>query len=315
VISKKCSCVKYIVITGPTATGKTDAAVALAKKLNGEIISADSMQIYKFMDIGTAKPSVDERGEIPHYLIDELMPDEEYSVAHFAEKAKHIINEATAKGKLPIVAGGTGFYINALVKSTDFTPVDSDDNIRNELYRYAEIHGNSALHDRLKIIDAASAELIHENNKKRVVRAIEYFQLTGKKISEHNALEFVKEQDKNVPVFMLDLERDMLYERINARVDCMIERGLVNEVSDLLNRGFAPSLTSMQGLGYKEIVRHLNGEISLDEAINDIKVGTRRFAKRQLTWFRNKLRVERIDVTGMNTDEAAEVILACMTKY
>jgi len=289
----------YIVITGATATGKTDVAVRLAQEVGGEIISADSMQIYKFMDIGTAKPSLEERGGIPHHLIDELMPDEEYSVAHFAALARERISDITSRGFLPIVVGGTGFYINALVKATQFDEAETDEGLRGELYAFAEAHGNKALHERLAAVDSAAAALVHENNVKRVVRAIEFFYLTGKRISEHNERERVKAQDGNVKVFIFDMERDLLYERINARVDKMIERGLVNEVLELSNKGYAPSLTSMQGLGYKEIVRYLNGEIGLEQAVYDIKIGTRRFAKRQGTWFRNKLAGERVLVDGV----------------
>lgn len=278
-----------IVIAGPTACGKTASSVKLAKKINGEIISADSMQVYKYMDIGTAKIREDEKEGIKHYLVDELYPDEDYSVAVFQKMAKEYMNEIYNKGKVPILVGGTGFYINALVYDNNFTSTDADLEYRKELEKLAEEKGNDFLYEKLMEVDPKACEMIHKNNVKRVIRALEYFKQTGKQISAHNAEEKAnKEPAYNTAMFVLNMDREKLYSRIDLRVDLMLKDGLVEEVKALLDKGYNPDLVSMQGLGYKEIVKYLKGEMSLEEAVFILKRDTRHFAKRQLTWFKHQ---------------------------
>ncbi|MBS5793746.1 MAG: tRNA (adenosine(37)-N6)-dimethylallyltransferase MiaA [Clostridiales bacterium] len=277
-----------IVIAGPTACGKTASSVLLAKKIDGEIISADSMQVYKYMDIGTAKIKQEETKGIKHYLIDEFYPDEDFSIAVFKEKATQYINEIYNKGKIPILVGGTGFYINSVIYNNDFTETKRDDTYRKELEQLAINKGNDFLHNMLKTVDLKSSEDIHKNNVKKVIRALEYYKLTGEKISTHNEREKQREKEYNTTFFVLNMDRKKLYDRINLRVDIMIKDGLVDEVKDLLNKGYKKELVSMQGLGYKEIVKYLEGEYSLDYAIEIIKRDTRHFAKRQLTWFKHQ---------------------------
>lgn len=277
-----------IIIAGPTACGKTDSSIHLAKKINGEIISADSMQIYKYMDIGTAKITKDEMQGIKHYLIDEFLPDEDFSIAKFKDLATKYIDEISAKGKIPILVGGTGFYINSVIYNNDFTKTEKDNTLRNALEQEAKENGNIYLHNKLLEIDELSAQKIHPNNVKKVIRAIEFFKQTGKKISEHNEEEKKKEKAYNVSFFVLNMPREKLYERIDLRVDLMVKNGLLEEVKSLLQKGYKKELISMQGIGYKEIIAYLEGEISFEEAIYIIKRDTRHFAKRQLTWFKNQ---------------------------
>ncbi len=279
---------ELIVISGPTACGKTKAAINLAKAINGEIISADSMQVYKYMDIGTAKPSVEEMDGVPHYLIDVYYPDFEYSAFVFQKEAKVLIEHIVAKGKTPIIAGGTGFYINTLLFDNNFTETTSEE-IRKGLYDQALSYGNEYLHKQLQEVDPESAIAIHQNNLKRVVRALEYNIISGEKFSEHNKKERANTIKYNAKIFILNFDRQELYHRINFRVDIMVEQGLFNEVSSLLNMGYGEGLVSMQGLGYKEVVKFFKGEYSKEEAIEQIKQGTRRFAKRQITWFKHQL--------------------------
>ena len=271
-----------VIIAGPTACGKTATSIELAKKINGEIISADSMQVYKYMDIGTAKATKQEMQDIPHYLIDEFYPDEEFNVMIFQKKAKDYIDQIYKKGKIPILVGGTGFYINALVFDNNFVEEESDSNLRNELYELAEKNGVEYLHNMLKEFDPESAEKIHYNNVKRVARAIEFYKKTGKPISEHNKEAKSKSSPYKTAFIVLDMDRQKLYERINKRVDVMIEDGLVDEVKMLLEKGYKKELVSMQGLGYKEIVAYINGETSLEEAIEKLKQSTRHFDKDNL---------------------------------
>ena len=273
-----------LIIGGMTACAKSATAINLAKVLNGEIISADSAQVYKGMDIGTAKIMPDEMQGIKHHLIDCIYPNEPYNVAIFKEQSKLIIDNILAKGKLPIICGGTGFYINALLYDNDFDGGQADLTLRAKL---EELPADE-LFNMLKTIDPESAILIPQNNKKRVVRAIEFFKTTKTKISAHNQLQKTLQPAYNTKIFVLSCERSIMYERINKRVDIMMQKGLVNEVSELLNT-YSPTLTSMQAIGYKEIIHYLQGHCGLDEAVSAIKQGTRRFAKRQVTWFKHQL--------------------------
>lgn len=292
-----------IILTGPTAVGKTELSVKLAKALQGEIISADSIQVYKYMDIGSAKVTKEEMEGVKHYLIDELMPDEEFNIFYFKEKAKEYVNEIYKNNHIPIVAGGTGFYIQSLLYDIEFKNEESDDQIRNELYQLYEKQGAAYIHNILKEIDPESAAAIHENNVKRVIRAIEYYRLNGEKISTHNEREKQKNSPYNFKYYCLNMDRKLLYERINKRVDIMVKNGLVEEVKSLLNMGYSKNLVSMQGIGYKEIVLYLEGNITLEEAVEMIKQETRRFAKRQLTWFRREKEVTFINYEDFDFDK------------
>ncbi len=302
-----------IILTGPTAVGKTKASIGLAKALNGEIISADSMQIYKHMDIGSAKIRPEEMQGIRHYLVDELEPDEAFHVVRFQEMAKQALDEIYAKGKVPIVVGGTGFYIQALLYDIDFTENEEDSCYRRELENLAKEKGSEYLHAMLREVDVASAEMIHANNTKRVIRALEFYKLTGEKISEHNEKERAKESPYEFCYFVLNDDRQLLYDKIDKRIDQMLEEGLVNEVLSLKNKGYTKDMVSMQGLGYKEILDYLNGECTLEEAIYILKRDTRHFAKRQLTWFRRERDVIWIDKNKYDHDE--NQILEVMLSY
>lgn len=301
-----------VVLTGPTAVGKTELSIQLAKAIGGEIISADSMQVYKYMDVGSAKITPEEMDGVRHYLVDELEPFDEFHVVKFQEYAKKYLNEIYAHGKIPIIAGGTGFYIQALLNDIDFTEQESDSAYRKELEALAEEHGNQYLHDRLKEVDPESAEAIHLNNRKRVIRALEFFQETGGKISEHNAKEQMRTSPYNFAYFVLNDERSHLYKRIDARVDKMIEDGLEAEVRRLKEMGCTKDMVAMQGIGYKEMLSYLDGSYSLEEAVYIIKRETRHFAKRQITWFKRER-----DVIWLNKNEfdyKNEAILAYMIK-
>lgn len=301
-----------VVLTGPTAVGKTELSIQLAKAIGGEIISADSMQVYKYMDVGSAKITPEEMDGVRHYLVDELEPFDEFHVVKFQEYAKKYLNEIYAHGKIPIIAGGTGFYIQALLNDIDFTEQESDSAYRKELEALAEEHGNQYLHDRLKEVDPESAEAIHPNNRKRVIRALEFFQETGGKISEHNAKEQMRTSPYNFAYFVLNDERSHLYKRIDARVDKMIEDGLEAEVRRLKEMGCTKDMVAMQGIGYKEMLSYLDGSYSLEEAVYIIKRETRHFAKRQITWFKRER-----DVIWLNKNEfdyKNEAILAYMIK-
>lgn len=289
-----------IILTGPTAVGKTKASIGLAKALNGEIISADSMQVYKEMNIGSAKIRPEEMQGVRHYLIDALEPDEEFHVVKFQQMAKKALEEIYAQNKIPIVVGGTGFYIQALLYDIDFTESNEDTAYREELEQLAKEHGAEFIHQMLRKVDPASADTIHANNVKRVIRALEFYKQTGKKISEHNEKERAKTSPYDFCYFVLNDERSRLYERIDIRIDQMLEEGLVEEVRALKEKGYTKDMVSMQGLGYKEILDYLNGECSLDEAVYILKRDTRHFAKRQLTWFRREK-----DVIWVNKDAFA----------
>lgn len=294
-----------IILTGPTAVGKTSASIGLAKSLGCEIISADSMQVYKYMDIGSAKIMPDEMQGVPHYLVDELLPGDEFSVVRFQQMAKAAMEKIYANGHIPLVVGGTGFYIQALLYDIDFTEQQCDETYRRQLEDLAREHGAEYLHGILREVDPASAEAIHANNIKRVIRALEFYHLSGKKISEHNETERQKQSPYNFAYFVLTDERAKLYERIDRRVDAMIEAGLVEEVKKLKSKGCSREMVSMQGLGYKEILAYLDGGCTLEEAVYIIKRETRHFAKRQLTWFKRERDVIWLDKQAFGYDDAA----------
>lgn len=294
-----------IILTGPTAVGKSALSVELAKKINGAVISADSMQVYRHMDIGSAKITPEEMQGVTHYMIDELEPDEEFHVVRFVTMAKEYLKEIYADGKIPIIAGGTGFYIQALLYDIDFTEQQCDETYRRQLEDLAREHGAKYLHGILREVDPASAEAIHANNIKRVIRALEFYHLSGKKISEHNETERQKQSPYNFAYFVLTDERAKLYERIDRRVNAMIEAGLVEEVKKLKSMGCSREMVSMQGLGYKEILAYLDGGCTLEEAVYIIKRETRHFAKRQLTWFKRERDVIWLDKQAFGYDDAA----------
>ena len=284
-----------IILTGPTAAGKTELSIKLAEAVGGEIISADSMQVYKKMNIGTAKIMPEEMDGIPHYLVDELEPDEEFHVVRFQQMAKRAAEKIYEKGKIPIVVGGTGFYIQALLYDIDFSEEDADRGYRDRLKKLAEEKGNGYLHRMLAEVDPESAQAVHENNIKRVIRALEFYEKTGTKISMHNEQERTKESRYNFVYFVLTHERKILYDRINQRVDRMIEAGLIDEVRQLACEGYTKDMVSMQGIGYKEVFDYLEGKQDLAETAERIKKDTRHFAKRQLTWFRRENEVTMIN--------------------
>jgi tRNA dimethylallyltransferase len=292
--------------------GKTALSIELAKKINGCIISADSMQVYRHMDIGSAKVTVEEMQGVRHYLIDELSPTEEFNTVLFQEMAKKALEEIYANGQIPIIAGGTGFYIQALLYDIDFKDQDADMDYRRTLEEYAKEHGAHALHERLRDIDPVSYETIHENNVKRTIRALEFYEKTKTPISEHNETEREKQSPYNFAYFVLTDERKRLYERIDRRVDVMMEQGLVAEVQKLKDMGCNRQMVSMQGLGYKEILDYLDNKITLEEAVYIIKRETRHFAKRQLTWFRREREVIWLDKQQYGYED--ERILADMCR-
>lgn len=292
-----------IILTGPTAVGKTALSVLLAKEIDGEIISADSMQVYKGMDIGSAKIMPYEMEGIPHYLIDVMEPSEEFNIVKFQEMAKKAIEEIYSKGKIPIIAGGTGFYIQSVLYDIEFDANEEEKAYRKQLENIAATeNGATKLYSMLKEKDPKSAEIIHENNVKRVIRALEFFEETGTPISEHNEEQRQKESPYNFCYFVLNDDREQLYSRIDKRVDIMLNSGLVDEVKALHQKGYTKKLVSMQGLGYKEILDVLNGEISLERAVYLIKRDTRHFAKRQLTWFRREKDVTWVHKPDFNYD-------------
>jgi len=291
-----------IILTGPTGVGKTALSLALAKAIDGEIISADSMQVYQQMDIGSAKIMPDEQQGIPHHLLDILAPDEEFHVVKFQQLAKEAIRQIYRRERIPIIVGGTGFYIQALLYDINFTVATKDFSARREWEEIAQTKGIFALHQMLAEVDEEAAKEIHPNNVKRVIRALEFYAQTGEKISDHNAIEKQKESPFNYVYFVLNDERERLYQRIEMRVDEMVEKGLVEEVTNLKNRGYGKELVSMQGLGYKELLAYLEGDCTFEEALYLLKRNTRHFAKRQLTWFRREK-----DVIWINKHDFAYV--------
>jgi len=273
-----------IILTGPTAVGKTDLSIKISKELNGEIISADSMQIYKYMDVGSAKVTKEEMDGVNHYLIDEVTPDYSFSVSEFQERANNYIKEITDKGKKVLVTGGTGLYLNSLIYNMDFAKSDANEELREQLRLELEENGIDYMHNKLRELDSDAANRIHKNNTKRVIRALEVA-LSGKKMNDFSNDLKINEKYKPI-IIVLNREREHLYKRIDKRVDIMMENGLIDEVKNLLNMGYTKDMISMQGIGYKEIIKYLEGEYELDEAIEIIKRDSRRYAKRQLTWFR-----------------------------
>ena len=303
-----------VILAGPTAVGKSALSVELAKKIGGAVISADSMQVYRYMDIGSAKITPEEMQGVAHYMIDELNPEEEFHVVRFVEMAKRYLEKIYAEGKIPIITGGTGFYIQALLYDIDFTEQASDGAYRRSLEQIADEKGSEYLHEMLKSVDPESAEAIHANNKKRIIRALEFYRLSGRKISEHNEQQRQKTSPYRFAYFALTDERSRLYERIERRVDKMIEQGLVDEVKKLKDMGCTKDMVSMQGLGYKEILSYLDGELSLEEAVYIIKRETRHFAKRQLTWFKRERDVIWIDrqACGQREDSMLAAMLSVL---
>ena len=304
-----------IILTGPTAVGKTSASIGLAKALGGEIISADSMQIYKYMDIGSAKIMPEEMQGVSHYLVDELLPNDEFSVVRFQQMAKHAMEKIYSNGHIPIVVGGTGFFIQALLYDIDFENTCEDETYRESLEKQAQILGNDWLLEQVRKVDPASAQLIHGNNTKRLIRALEYFKLTGRPISEHNEEQRQKKSPYDFVYFVLNRERSELYRRIDIRVDQMMQQGLINEVRKLKEMGFDRSFVSMQGLGYKELLSYMDSECSLQDAVDKIKQSTRHFAKRQLTWFRREKDVKWIDVDSLSSEEVVKVLVSETKAY
>lgn len=294
---------KLLIIAGPTAVGKSEIAVTLAKKLNGEIISADSMQIYKYMNIGSAKITKEEMEGIPHYMIDFLDPKEEYTVSEYKDKVLEIIKDIHSRGKLPIIAGGTGLYINSVICDMSFAEGEKDEEYRSYLNELADEKGNEYIHDMLRTVDPVSADAIHYNNRKRVIRAMEVFHLTGKAFSSFDMGSEIYKCPYQLYYYILNMPRNDLYARINRRVDIMMELGLLNEVRNLKDMGLNENMQSMKGIGYKEIFQHINGEVSLEEAVDKIKQGSRNYAKRQLTWFRKDPRAEFINKEDFKNDD------------
>ncbi|WP_010240773.1 tRNA (adenosine(37)-N6)-dimethylallyltransferase MiaA [Clostridium arbusti] len=292
-----------LILSGPTGIGKTDISIKIAKEIGGEIISADSMQIYRHMDIGSAKVSEDEMQGIPHNLIDIVEPNEEFSVAQYKQLAIDTIKNIVARGKYPILVGGTGLYINSLIFNYEFTGTYKDSEYRNHLEVLANENGRNFVHEMLREVDMDSYNRLYPNDLKRVIRALEVYKITGKTISELNENQDIYNIPYNINYYVLNMDREQLYNRINRRVDIMIEKGLVDEVIKLKDMGYNSSMQSMKGIGYKEILYSLENKISLGEAIEMIKQGSRNYAKRQLTWFRKDKRVHWIDKNKFDSDE------------
>lgn len=308
---------KLILIAGPTASGKTKTSVLLAKQINGEIISCDSMQVYRGMDIGTAKVKPSEMEGIKHYMIDVLDPTEGCNISWFKEQVTQHIEDITSRGKIPILVGGTGFYLNAILFDTQFEEANEDTSYRAHLEEEVSLYGVEAMHARLKEVDPISAQAIHPNNVKRVIRALEYYKQTGTPISAHNEKERQKRFERTSPYdytfFALDMARDTLYDRINLRIDMMLEEGLLEEVKTFFDQGLTEDLTSIKAIGYKEFYPYFRGECSLDSCIDKLKQNTRHYAKRQLTWFRHQADPIFIPVDTFGFD-AHKIVDAMRTK-
>lgn len=304
-----------VVIAGPTAVGKSALGIELAKKLNGEIISADSMQIYREMDVGTAKVTAEEMQGIKHHLIDIVEPDVNFNVNDYKKKADEVIEDILSRGKLPIMVGGTGFYIQAVLKDVDFTEEKTDSLLREYFDKKSSTEdGRDELYNRLVIIDKDYADTVHKNNIKRVIRALEYNYLTGEKMSVHNKREEKREYKYNAACIFLNDDRSKLYERIDKRVDKMVENGLFEEVKSILDKGIPRNCTALQAIGYKEAVSYYDNVSDLNRTIELIKQNTRHYAKRQITWFKREKDFEEINISDLNydrdkiTDAAMEII-------
>lgn len=306
---------KILVLAGPTAVGKTALSIELSKKLNGEVISTDSMQIYKGMDIGSAKISVDEMQGVKHHMIDIVQPDESFSVANFKTLAEPIIDELLEKNKLPILTGGTGLYINSLTCNMNFTEAAGDEKYREYLNELAIKNGDNYVHDMLKKIDIESYNSIHPNNRKRVIRALEVFKITGKPFSSFNSGSDFYKGKYDVHYYVLNMDREKLYNRINQRVDIMFEKGLVDECIKLKENGYNSLMQSMQGIGYKEVLLYLDNLISLEEAKDMVKQGSRNYAKRQLTWFRKDPRAKFLNKDTLSDKEIIEIIMNDLKEF
>ena len=298
--------IPLVVVAGPTASGKTSLAIDIACALDGEVVCADSMQIYKHMNIGTAKATAYERKMCPHHMIDIVEPDEDFSVADYTALAHKVIADITNRGKLPIICGGTGLYIDSVVNDVEFGEYENDYELRDSLKELAEREGAEKLIEMLCEFDPESANKLHPNNLKRIIRAIEFYKISGVPISEHQRQTKLKESRYNAILFMINHDRKVLYDRINRRVDIMLDDGLLDEVKDLSGR-YSHDLNSMQGIGYKELLEYLDGNVTFDFAVDTIKQNSRRYAKRQLTWFR---RNEAINILSPDTasDNAIKII-------
>lgn len=296
-----------LVIVGPTAVGKTQLAIMVAKMVDGEIISADSMQVYRDMDIGTAKPSLEERAGVPHHLIDIVPPSRDFTVAEYQELAEIAIADINKRGKVPILTGGTGLYVRAVIDGFDF-PGSEDLALREKLAEYARVHGQDALHQKLAEVDPVTAQRLHPNDTRRVIRALEVYQLTGVPLSRHLAKQEGRAQRHPAVMFGLTRDRQELYRRCDLRVDRMLENGLLDEVKRLLDLGFDPRSTALQAIGYKELIGYLEGEYDLEEAVRLLKRNTRRYAKRQFTWFLRDPRIRWINLDDVDWQEAAKLI-------
>ncbi len=281
---------KIIAVAGPTASGKSALAVDLAKRYNGEIVSCDSMQIYKELNIGTAKPTKEEMGGIHHYMIDEISPSQSFSVVEYVKRAREYIDDILSRKKLPVLVGGTGLYLDSVINNTKFSQAESDEEYRNSLYEIAQKEGNKAVHKLLEEIDMPSAEKIHENNLRRVIRALEIYKTTGKTMTQAN-LESKSEPLYDALVIGIDMDRELLYRRINRRVDMMMDMGLLEEAKKVFDMGESLNSTAMQAIGYKELFGFIRGEVPLLQAVEKLKMESRRYAKRQLTWFRRNDRI------------------------
>ena len=305
---------KILVLAGPTAVGKTELSIRLAKALNGEIVSTDSMQIYKGMDIGSAKITEEEMQGVKHHMLDVVEPDKAFSVADYKDMAEKAIKDILSRGKLPILTGGTGLYINALTCNMNFTESEKDDEYRDELSKLMDEEGPEYVHNMLKEIDLISYETIHPNNRKRVIRALEVYKLTGKPFSSYNAGDDLYKSKYDVHYYVLNMDRAKLYERINKRVEIMYEKGLLDECIKLKKLGYTSSMQSMQGIGYKEVLLYLDGLITLEESMDMVKQGSRNYAKRQLTWFRKDPRAVFLNKDEMSDDEILDKIVNDINK-
>ncbi len=298
---------KAIIIVGPTAVGKTEYAIEVARRIDGEIVSADSMQIYKYMDIGSAKPTKEELAAVPHHLVDEIEPSQDFSVFDYQKLARTYMKDISNRGKTPVISGGTGLYVNALIYNMDFSETIGQKGFREELERQAETYGNEYVHEKLRALDASAAERIHPNNLRKVIRAIEIAQ-SGDKVRPFEE-SFVKNQEYELTLVGLTRDRAELYDRVNRRVDMLVDMGLVEEVKGLLAQGLTAVNIAMKGIGYKEMIGYIQGEYPLEEAIELVKKNTRHYAKRQLTWFRRYEEMNWIDLTIMTKNEAINSIL------